>query len=345
MPATKSCHMNTYRTNNKQSVDGEYPYSSQDVSFGERPRWEIIETDFSVVNETCKKKYNNKSDNISKKILSRPRQKNYLKKQVCMPFLAGMCSKDVGCCERRHPSKKEAGSLVSKLSEISCRYGKKCRIKGCLYFHSFNDIKMRETKTNENTLGNRYEHERKNKITINTSSKCKGNTSFLHKSWSDVVTSPTHDSKFLAGQKNCSFVTKHLLKEETNSTTTTTSSCTSMELDQDTTFKFLSRNYGSMSHITNSNTISPNNGSNHEVSLNLSNKKIHHGFLVSMDKKDFFDTMGYTFSSGASVVSERNTLSYENKRNQDDIISAADEMELLLPLNIHAKEFVPRASC
>jgi hypothetical protein len=54
--------------------------------------------------------------------------------EVCMAYLAGLCSFGDNCYNR-HPSDVECESIIAKLGTKPCKYGPKCWTEGCLYNH------------------------------------------------------------------------------------------------------------------------------------------------------------------------------------------------------------------
>lgn len=56
-------------------------------------------------------------------------------KDPCMAYLAGICKFDAKSCLKRHPDDAECEQLIAKYSSKVCRFGDKCKTKGCLYQH------------------------------------------------------------------------------------------------------------------------------------------------------------------------------------------------------------------
>jgi hypothetical protein len=52
-----------------------------------------------------------------------------------MAYLAGICKFDAKSCLKRHPDDAECEQLIAKYSSKACRFGDKCKTKGCLYQH------------------------------------------------------------------------------------------------------------------------------------------------------------------------------------------------------------------
>ena len=54
--------------------------------------------------------------------------------EVCMAYLAGLCSFGDNCYNR-HPTDAECETIIAKLGTKPCKYGSKCWTDGCLYNH------------------------------------------------------------------------------------------------------------------------------------------------------------------------------------------------------------------
>lgn len=54
--------------------------------------------------------------------------------EVCMAYLAGLCSFGDNCYNR-HPSDADCETIIAKLGTKPCKYGSKCWTDGCLYNH------------------------------------------------------------------------------------------------------------------------------------------------------------------------------------------------------------------
>lgn len=67
-----------------------------------------------------------------------------------MAHLAGVCTFSAQGCRKRHVGKTEAEELRIKYSKMKCRYGGKCKTKGCLYIHPDNNDKDGEKLVDSN---------------------------------------------------------------------------------------------------------------------------------------------------------------------------------------------------
>lgn len=79
--------------------------------------------------------------------------------EPCMAYLAGVCAFTARTCRKRHPDAEQAAALLAKYRQIKCRFGAKCKTKGCLYLHDAAAVTAANAAArhaNKNVLGGFY---------------------------------------------------------------------------------------------------------------------------------------------------------------------------------------------